>query len=389
MRITGIKARKIFNSRGSPTIEVEISTQSSCGRVEAPSGASTGSHEVAAYPLGGVDEAVRIVNEVIATQLIGRDVENQTIIDQLLHEIDGTPNFGKIGGNTSIAISLAVPKAAAASTNIPFFKQLSRTDPVALPHPLGNVLGGGKHAGGKAPDIQEFLALPMKAASFAEAAWANICVHGRVRELLETVDATFTGGKGDEGAWAPNLDNNKALEVVSTATRAVTDELGVDVRVGLDVASSSLWDVKKKSYIYCRETVNRSPGEQIDYILDLIKTYSLKYVEDPFHEEDFESFSELTKKAKTCMICGDDLFTTNPERLRHGAQMKAGNAIIIKPNQIGTLTETFEAVQLAKRTGYIPVASHRSGEACDTYLAHLAVGLGCPIIKVGVVGGER
>lgn len=387
--IEGIKARKIFNSRGTPTIEVEVYTKNSSGRVEAPSGASTGLHEVVSYPSGGVEEALKIVEEVVAPKLIGVAVEKQREVDQLLHEVDGTEDFKRIGGNTAIAISLAVSKAGASSRNIPLFQYLSGKKPVTLPHPLGNVLGGGKHAGGKAPDIQEFLALPVEATSFSEAAWANICVHRKVGELLEKTDATFAGGKGDEGAWAPNLDNSKALEVVAKASENVSSELGVDIRVGLDMASSTLWDEQKKSYAYRREGARRSPGEQIDYVLDLIRTYRLVYVEDPLHEEDFEGFTEITKKARSCLICGDDLFTTNPERLLRGIKLKAGNAIIIKPNQIGTLTETSETIMLANSAGYVPIASHRSGETCDPYLAHLAVGFNCPVIKVGVVGGER
>ncbi len=387
--IKRVVARKTFNSRGSPTIEVEVSTANSVGRAEAPSGASTGMYEVVAYPSGGVEEAVKIVENLIAPRLVGQNVEHQGAIDQLLHELDGTQNFGRIGGNTSIAISLAACKAAAAAKNHLFFQQLCHSRPITLPHPLGNVLGGGRHAGGKSPDIQEFLVLPVHVASFADAAWANIRVHMGVRARLEKADATFSGGKGDEGAWAPNLDNDNALEIVASVTEEVSKELGVDVRVGLDVASSTLWSPQEKSYVYPREDTKRSPGEQIDYVLDLIKRYRLVYIEDPLHEEDFEGFAELTRRAKSCLICGDDLFTTNTKRLRRGAELKAGNAIIIKPNQIGTLTETEDAIEMAKRQGYIPVASHRSGETCDPYLAHLAVGWNCPIIKVGVVGGER
>ncbi|MFH0897514.1 MAG: phosphopyruvate hydratase [Candidatus Bathyarchaeota archaeon] len=387
--ILSVKARKTFNSRGSKTIEIEVTTKNSFGRAEAPSGASTGSNEVAAYPSGGVEEAIRIVEKRIAPKLIGLNAEKQVEIDNLLHDLDGTKDFRKIGGNTSIAISLAVCKTAASSMNKPFFQYLSEKKPVMLPHPLGNVLGGGKHAGGKSPDIQEFLVLPVEASSFSEAAWANVRVHAGIRELLEKADATFTGGKGDEGAWAPNLENDKALDIVARVSENVSKELGVGIRVGLDMASSTLWDANEKSYIYRREGVKRSSGEQIDYVLDLIKTYRLIYVEDPLHEEDFEGFAEITRRAKSCLICGDDLFTTDPKRLRRGARLKAGNAIIIKPNQIGTLTETMETIGIAKSEGYLPVVSHRSGETCDTYLAHLAVGFECPIIKVGVVGGER
>ncbi len=387
--IESVKARKIFNSRGSPTIEVEVSTGNSLGRAEAPSGASTGSHEVVAFPSGGVEEAIKTVEKLVAPSLIGLNVEGQGEIDQLLHDLDGTEDFRKIGGNTSIAISIAVCKAAASSRNKLLFQQLSGRRPVILPRPLGNVLGGGRHASGKAPDIQEFLVLPVEAHSFSDAAWANVRVHEGIRSLLEKADATFSGGKGDEGAWSPNLENNKALDIVVRVSEEVSEELGINIRVGMDVASSTLWNEKERFYNYSREGIKRSPGEQVDYILDLIKTYRLIYIEDPLNEEDFLGFAEVTRRAKSCLICGDDLFTTNPKRLSSGAQLKAGNAIIIKPNQVGTLTETLETVGIAKSKGYLPIASHRSGETCDTYLSHLAVGFGCPIVKVGVVGGER
>ena len=387
--IKKVKARRVFDSRGNPTLEIEVITSKGYGEAIAPSGASTGIHEAISYPKGGVDSAVSLVGDIIAPRMVGIDSAQTEMVDDLLHELDGTNDFSKLGGNTCIAISLATAKAAAASLNIPFFAKLSGRSDGLLPHPLGNVLGGGKHAGRNAPDIQEFLALPFRGESFAEMAASNISVHKKVRTLLEKADPTFTGGKGDEGAWAPNLDNEKAIEIVFKAAEEVSTESDVEVRVGLDVASSSIWDPRLKKYVYQREDVKRSPGEQVDFILDLIRNYHLAYVEDPFHEEDFQGFVELTRKAKSCLVCGDDLFTTNTERLAQGIKMHAGNAIIIKPNQIGTLSDTAKAVKMAKAAGYIPVASHRSGETCDTYLAHLAVGYDCPIIKVGVVGGER
>lgn len=386
--IKNIKARKVFNSRGSPTIEIEISTTNATSRIAAPSGASTGVYEVVSFPQGGVKEAIMLVNDVIAPKLLNLHIEQQEEFDCILHEIDGTDNFQRIGGNTAFALSLALGKIAASYRNQPFFQHLSNEDDFVLPRPLGNVLGGGKHAGGRTPDIQEFLVLPIGASSFSEAIWVNINVHMRVCTLLAQVDPTFTGGKGDEGAWAPNLKNIEALDVVTQASEEISNEFGVDVRVGLDVASSSFWD-EKNGYVYDGENVRRNCGEQIDYVLDLIHTYNLAYVEDPLHENDFAGFAEITKRTGSCLICGDDLFTTNPNRLRHGIQFRAGNSIIIKPNQIGTLTETLDTVTIATQAGYIPIASHRSGETCDTYLAHLAVGFRCPIVKLGVVGGER
>lgn len=387
--IQAVKARRVFNSRGTPTIEIEILTKECNGRALAPSGASTGIHEVVTYPPGGVEQAIHLVEEVVAPKLVGVSLDDLEVIDALLHELDGTTDFRVLGGNTALAISLATAKAAAASRGISLFQTMGRPSAHRLPHPLGNVLGGGKHAGRNAPDIQEFLVLPLHVASFTEAAQINIRVHTEVGTRLEKVDPTFTGGKGDEGAWAPNLSNDEALAVVVAACEVVSKEQGVDARPGLDVAASSLWDEKKEIYTYPREGVKRDTGDQIEYIATLIETYGLVYVEDPLHEDDFDGFTELTKRVKHCMICGDDLFTTNTERLTRGIEQEAGNSIIIKPNQIGTLTDTRRTVELAAKASYIPIASHRSGETCDPYLAHLAVGMDCPVIKVGVLGGER
>ncbi len=387
--IEDVKARKILNSRGEATIEVEITTTEGFGVASAPSGASKGKAEAVAFPPGGVDEAVKKVEELIAPELIGLNADEQEEIDDLLHELDGTENFMNIGGNTAYAVSLAVADAAANSYTIPLFQYLGGYLACNLPYPLGNVLGGGKHALGKVPDIQEFLVLPIGAPSFMAAAEANVKVHRRLRDLLVQVDPYFTGGKGDEGAWAPNISNEKALEVVSKACIEVSNEVGFECRAGLDVASSSLWDPKKQRYVYKNEGVERDSGEQLEYILDLIERYKLIYVEDPFHEEDFDSFSELTSKVSGCLICGDDLFVTNVKRLSIGIEKKAGNAIIIKMNQVGTLTDTWNTTKLAKESGYVPIVSHRSGETPASHIAHLAVGFSCPIIKTGVIGGER
>jgi len=351
--IEDVMARKLFNSRGQETIEIDIVTTDGFGRASAPAGASKGKAEVVSYPEGGVDEAIKKVEELIAPELIGMDAEEQKEIDALLHEIDETENFGNIGGNTVFAISLATAEAAATSYGTSLFQHLSGYLANELPYPLGNVLGGGKHALGKTTDIQEYLVIPLKAPSFAEAAKANILVHQKIGALLRKADQNFTGGRGDEGAWAPNIKNEEALKIVVKA---------------------------------CEEV---SAGEQLEFMLRLIEDYNLAYVEDPFHEDDFESFAELTKKVEDCLICGDDLFVTNPERLNQGIKICAGNSIIIKMNQVGTLTDAWETTRLAKRARYVPVMSHRSGETTDTHIAHLAVAFSCPVIKTGVLHGER
>jgi enolase len=392
--ISGLSARKILDSRGNPTIEVEVEVRDRSGkkvgfgRAAAPSGASKGKHEVVAFPKGGVDAAIDEIKRTVTPELLGKDCVQEEI-DSLLRKLDGTKDLHKIGGNTTVAISLAVAKAAASAINTLLYRYLGG-EPAKLPYPLGNVLGGGAHAGRAAPDIQEFLALPVGAGRFIDAALANSKVHRRVRALIESKDKTFTGGKGDEGAWAPNLDNLQAVEILAQACSETSEEIGFEVRPALDIAASGLYDAEKGKYVYEREKKLRDAGEQIDFVVELIETHKLFYVEDPLHEDDFESFAELTRKVnRKCLICGDDLFVTNAARIRKGIELGAANAVLIKPNQVGTLSDTLEAVKLAKRHGYLPVMSHRSGETTDETIAHLAVGFGCPIIKTGVVGGER
>ena len=387
--IEDVMARKVYNSRGQETIEVDIVTASGFGSAAAPAGASKGKAEVVSYPDGGVDEAIRRVEELISPELVGMDAEDQNDIDALLHEIDGTDNFCNIGGNTAFAISVANAEAAATSYELPLFQYLSGYLGNELPFPLGNVLGGGKHALGKTTDIQEYLVIPLNACCFADAAKANIMVHEKIGVMLRKADPNFTGGRGDEGAWAPNIKNEEALKIVVKACEEVSDEMEVECRACLDVAASSFWNSKEKIYFYSMEGKKRDSGEQMEFILRLIEEYNLAYVEDPFHEEDFESFAELTRKVDNCLICGDDLFVTNRDRLAKGIEMGACNSLIVKTNQIGTLTDAWETTRLAKWAGYVPVMSHRSGETVDTQLAHLAVGFSCPIIKSGVANGER
>lgn len=387
--IEDVMARKLFNSRGHETIEVDIITADGFGRAAAPAGASTGKAEVVSYPKGGVDAAIAKLEELIAPELIGMEAEEQKEIDALLHEIDETENFSNIGGNTAFAVSVANAEAAATSYDLHLFQYLSGYRGDELPYPLGNVLGGGKHVLGKTTDIQEYLVIPLKTRSFSEAARANTMVHQKIGELLRKADPNFTGGRGDEGAWAPNIENEEALKIVSKVCGDVSAELGIECRPCLDVAASSFWNSEEGVYVYSMEGKKRDPGEQLEFILHLIDEYNLAYVEDPFDEDDYESFAELTKKVKDCLICGDDLFVTNSKRLSKGIKMCAGNSLIIKTNQIGTLTDALETTRLAKRAGYVPVMSHRSGETTDSHLAHLAVGFSCPIIKCGVLHGER
>lgn len=397
--IENVLIRKISDSRGNPTVEVEIITTNGNGIAAAPSGASTGALEVTAFPPMGIDKLISEHGSEIVSKLKGLPVENIRIIDEIMKNLDGTEDLSTFGGNTIVAISLAAAKAAASSHDMPLYRFLGNNLLNEIPYPLGNMINGGVHVGKTrqvetswigAPDIQEFLVVPAGATNIKEAIFANSAVHKKIGDLIRTKDPLFTGGKGDEGGWAPNLSDYEALEIQSKACEEVGNELGIEIKLALDLAPSGLWDNTKKVYVYGRQNVTRDTGEQIDFVTEIIDTYDLFYVEDPLHENDFEGFAELTRKVgDQCIICGDDIFVTNADILSKGIEIGAANAIIIKPNQIGTLSDAYETVKLAKDNDYIPVVSHRSGETTDETIAHLAVAFSCPLIKTGAIGGER
>ncbi len=381
--ITDITLRVILDSRGNPTVEADIVTESGFGRSCAPSGASTGIHEVKVLP---ANEAVSAAKQRLIPRLIGFDAADQGGFDAFLHEIDATPDFSGIGANVAVALSLANAKAAASSYGMELFSYLGGPLARSLPLPLGNVIGGGAHAVG-ATDIQEFLIIPVGASSTAEAVFTNALVHQTIRTLL--VNHSRGCGKGDEGAWAPHISDREAFETVAEAIGIVTDATGVEVRMGIDVAASELWDADTNQYLY--STGGKTTGDQIAYMAELTDKYNLLFIEDPFHEEDFSGFAEMTAalKGRDTLVCGDDLFVTRTERIEEGISCGAANAVLIKPNQIGTLTDTVSAISLAHASGYKTVMSHRSGETPDTAIAHLATAYGCCLLKTGVAGGER
>ncbi len=382
--IEDVRARKVLDSRGNWTIEVDVITDYAIGRCAAPSGASTGKYEARAFPDGGVEKAIVEVEETIAPELRGMDSINQEEVDRTLHEIDGTDNFSSIGGNTAVAVSLANAKAAAASHGLPLFQFLGGNFSCELPYPLGNVIGGGAHAS-NSTTIQEFLVIPVGARDIAEAICTNAEVHKKLRDELTKRCGNL--GKGDEGAWAPAMSDEEALQALTRVCDLVEQETGVKLCLGLDVAASQFWNEKKQRYVY-GDGRELTPEQQVEYIASLIEDYQLYYVEDPVQEEDFETFAELTSRVRA-LICGDDLYVTNVDRLRRGIQRSSTNAVLIKPNQCGTLTDTFKAIKLAMNEKLVPVISHRSGETTDETIAHLAVAFSIPIIKTGVIGGER
>jgi enolase len=375
-----IRMRTILDSRGNPTVEAEVWTENGFGRAAAPSGASTGAYEAKVRPAW---EAVEEAQERVIPSLIGEDAADQVGFDGMLREMDGTPDFASIGANVAVALSLANARAAASAMGLPLFRYLGGIFVTGIPLPLGNVIGGGAHAPG-ATEIQEFLVVPTGAADAREAVFANAAVHRRVKENLTA--RGIVCGKGDEGAWAPEIDDRAAFDIVREAVDSVSDDLKISVNLGIDVAASQLWTDGRYRY----RDAERDTGGQIAYLAELIDTYGLVYVEDPLHEDDFAGFAELTRQVKDrCLVCGDDLFVTSAERIMAGIESGSGDCVLIKPNQVGTLTDTFEAVKLAHRHGMETVMSHRSGETTDDTIAHLATAFGCIFLKCGVVGGER
>ncbi|MFP9192845.1 phosphopyruvate hydratase [Natronosalvus vescus] len=384
-RITDVRLREVLDSRGNPTVEADVLTESGgFGRAAAPSGASTGEYEAIERP---PNEAIAAAREHAVPRLVGEAFAgNQREVDALLRAADGTDDFSEIGANSAVAISMAAAKAGADVLGAPLFQHLGGAfRGENFPIPLGNVIGGGEHAA-DATDIQEFLSAPVGAPSVADAVFANAAVHAEVSELLHERDVP--AGKGDEGAWAPSIDDAEAFDIVDEAVSTIEDEVGFEIRFGLDVAAAEMYDADAGIYEYSDTT--RDTAEQIAYIADLVEEYDLVYVEDPLDENDYEAFATLTEEVgDRTLVCGDDLFVTNTERLADGIEQGAANSILIKPNQIGTLTDAFDAIELARENGYESIVSHRSGETEDTTIAHLAVATDVPFIKTGAVGGER
>ena len=381
--ITDVRLRRVLDSRGNPTVEADVQTErGGFGRAKAPSGASTGEYEAIELPVG---EAIASAREEAIPRLVGEVYAgDQRDVDAALHAADGTDDFSEIGANSAVAISMAAAKAAADVLGAPLFQHLGGTfRGETFPVPLGNVVGGGEHAA-DATHIQEFLAAPVGAPSAEDAVFANAAVHAAVHDLLTARGVAC--GKGDEGAWAPSIDDAEAFEVVEEAITTVEEEVGFEIRMGLDMAGAELYD--GEAYVYGEES--RDTDEQIEYVAQLVAEYDLVYVEDPLDEDDFEGFARLTERVgDETLVCGDDLFVTNVERLERGIEADAANSILVKPNQIGTLTDAVDAVERAVESGYEPVISHRSGETEDTTIAHLAVATDAPYIKTGAVGGER
>jgi len=384
MPITKLHAREILDSRGNPTVEVEVWDGKTSAMAAAPSGASTGANEVKAFPKAGVQSAIKRFNSNYSSKFIGMAADYHQI-DAVFKEID--TDFELMGGNLGVALSLAVGKLSALTAGKEFYEIFGRK--YAMPFPLGNVIGGGAHAGKGSPDFQEYLVLPTGAVNIHDAIMANETAHRVVLEFIKSKTPDFTKGRNDEGGWAPKMDNEEALEILAAACEKTSEQVGFEVRPGLDIAATQFWDSKKSAYAY-RTGVKKHREEQVEYMANLVEQFGIFYLEDPFEENDFTSFSDLTRRVgKKCLVVADDLTVTNPRRFDYCIKMKSANAIIVKPNQVGSLSDTEKVIKRAIESMYTPVVSHRSGETVDTSIAHIAVGFSAPILKTGVTGGER
>ena len=387
--ITAVGAREILDSRGNPTVEVEVLlSDDSFGRAAVPSGASTGAFEAhesrdgdkSRYLGKGVQNAVRAVIETIDEALVDFDAADQRLVDAALIAIDGTDNKSKLGANAILGVSLANARAAAESTNLPLYRYLGGSNAYVLPVPLMNIINGGAHAD-TGVDIQEFMIVPHGAESFSEALRWGVEVYHQLKKLLS--EKGLATGLGDEGGFAPDLPNNAAaLELISEAIGLAGYKLGTEIALALDVAATEFYDEKTGKYNF--EGKQLSSDEMIAYYADLLARFPLVSIEDPLAEDDWASWTKITAAlGDKVQLVGDDLYVTNPSRLQKGIALAAGNAILVKVNQIGTLTETMDAVSLAQRQGMKAIISHRSGETEDTFIADLAVATNAGQIKTG------
>ena len=390
--IVDVKARQILDSRGNPTVEVDVLTdEGALGRAAVPSGASTGVHEAVElkdndkkkYLGKGVLKAVKNVNTIIANGITGFDITSQAAIDQVMIELDGTPNKAKLGANAILAVSMAVAKAAAEEANLPLYRYIGGTNARTLPMPMMNILNGGAHADNKI-DFQEFMIMPVGAPNFSEGLRWGVEIFHQLKSTLKKKG--YSTNVGDEGGFAPNIQSNEeAIETVLEAIHAAGYKAGTQIAIAMDAANSELWDTKKKKYVFHKSSGKEMSSDQlVKYWESWVKKYPIISIEDGMAEDDWAGWKNLTDTiGSKCQLVGDDLFVTNVNRLQTGIDKKIANGLLVKVNQIGTLTETINAVSLAQNNGYNTIMSHRSGETEDNTIADLAVALNCGQIKTG------
>ena len=388
-KITSIKGRIIHNSRGTKTIEVDVVSDGQyLGRTSAPSGASVGKYEAVSFPDDDPEESLRILNEN-SKKFLEFEPSDLKSIDETLKSIDKTSNYSKIGGALAYAITIASMESASKAVGKQLFELISEQNEYRFPIPIGNILGGGVHAGPGTPDIQEILISAPGAKTIRNAIETNFKVHKELRNVIEKSDPSFTNGRGDEGGWAPKCDNEKALELCAKACENLGYTLGKEVSLGVDFASSTQWDEEKHLYVYERAGFENTPEKQIEFAAGIIEKYKLIYAEDAVHEEAFGDMSELVSKFPKTMIAGDDLTVTNKDILKKAIENKSCNAAILKVNQAGSLYDALEFVKVASNNDIKLITSHRSGESIDSQISHIGIGTNSKMLKVGVVGGER
>jgi len=388
-KISSIEGRILYNSRGSKTIEVDvISDNKFLGRVCAPSGASVGKFEAVSFPNENPENSLKMLNDN-KQKFIGLDSSDLKSIHETLKNLDDTSNYSKIGGALAFAVTIASMESASKSVDQPLFQTLSSDASFKFPFPLGNILGGGAHAGPGTPDIQEILVCAIGSKTIREAVETNLAVHKELRKVLEKEDPHFTNGRGDEGGWAPKLTNEKALEVSAKAIENLGFSLGKEVALGVDFASSTQWDETKEKYLYDRAGFENSPTEQIEFASKIIEKFKLIYAEDAVHEEAFDEMAEITKRFPKTLVTGDDLTVTNKNILNKAINSKSCNAAILKVNQAGSLFDAFEFAEVANKNNVKLITSHRSGESTDAHISHIGLATKSKMLKVGIVGGER
>ena len=390
--IIEVRARQILDSRGNPTVEVDVLTdEGALGRAAVPSGASTGIHEAVElrdndkkkYLGKGVLKAVKNVNDLIAKSITGFDITAQAEIDQIMIDLDGTPNKSKLGANAILAVSMAVAKAAAEEANLPLYRYIGGTNARTVPMPMMNILNGGAHADNKI-DFQEFMIMPVGAPSFSEGLRWGVEIFHQLKSTLKKKG--YSTNVGDEGGFAPNIQSNEeAIETVLESIQAAGYKTGSQIAIAMDAANSELWNAKKKKYVFHKSSGKEMSSDQlVKYWESWVKKYPIVSIEDGMAEDDWAGWKNLTQTiGDKCQLVGDDLFVTNVDRLQTGIDKKIANGLLVKVNQIGTLTETINAVTLAQHNGYNTIMSHRSGETEDTTIADLAVALNCGQIKTG------
>lgn len=388
--IRDVYAREILDSRGNPTVEVEVlAGENICGMASVPSGASTGQFEAVELRDGGeryrglgVTTAVDNVNTRIAPEIIGMNIFDQIAIDRLMIRLDGTENKAKLGANAILGVSMAVAKAAAKALEIPLYRYLGGVSPKRMPIPMMNILNGGKHADNTV-DFQEFMIMPIGACCFKEGLRMCSEIYHTLKKILH--DKNMSTAVGDEGGFAPNVkDAKEALQLIVEAVEMAGYKLREDIMIALDVAATELYNKEFKKYVFEGEDVIRSSEEMVAYYERLVEEFPIISIEDPMDEEDWDGWRMMTERlGKKVQLVGDDLFVTNTKRLQKGIDMQVANAILIKVNQIGTLTEAFEAIELARKSGYRSIISHRSGETEDSTIADIAVAFSAGQIKTG------